>query len=271
MVNNAGIGTGGSLHELDPEEIDRCLDINLKGVLYGAQAAYPYLQKTAPGSALINIAQRRRDRRVGGYERILRHQVRGTGRVPKASMPNGRLIASPSPRFARASSKPRCWMARATASRTNRSATGCGLPGWKSRRSRKSPGRCGTRLHGDKLDYFVGKTSKTDGLRQALDAGQGAQATARQFGAVGAVTQKPVRSELVRKRSLTRRVSGRPSSSALGSNANAGLRQVQPERNWGSHQPIKSARAIFWRRGATNRRWRLHHVSSASLPPWHRH
>ncbi len=56
VVNNAGIGTGGSLHELETEEIDRCLDINLKGVLYGAQAAYPYLQKTAPGSALLNIA-----------------------------------------------------------------------------------------------------------------------------------------------------------------------------------------------------------------------
>jgi NAD(P)-dependent dehydrogenase (short-subunit alcohol dehydrogenase family) len=56
VMNNAGIGTGGSLSELAPEEIDRCLDINLKGVLYGAQAAYPYLQKTAPGSALINIA-----------------------------------------------------------------------------------------------------------------------------------------------------------------------------------------------------------------------
>jgi len=56
MVNNAGIGTGGSLSELDPEEIDLCLDINLKGVLYGAQAVYPYLQKTAPRSALVNIA-----------------------------------------------------------------------------------------------------------------------------------------------------------------------------------------------------------------------
>jgi NAD(P)-dependent dehydrogenase (short-subunit alcohol dehydrogenase family) len=56
LVNNAGIGTGGSLSELDPEEIDRCLDINLKGVLYGAQAAYPYLQKSGPGSACINIA-----------------------------------------------------------------------------------------------------------------------------------------------------------------------------------------------------------------------
>jgi NAD(P)-dependent dehydrogenase (short-subunit alcohol dehydrogenase family) len=56
VVNNAGIGTGGSLSELDPEEIDRCLDINLKGVLYGAQAGYPYLKASAPGSALINIA-----------------------------------------------------------------------------------------------------------------------------------------------------------------------------------------------------------------------
>ena len=56
LVNNAGIGTGGSLSELDPEEIDRCLDINLKGVLYGAQAVYPYLKASAPRSALINIA-----------------------------------------------------------------------------------------------------------------------------------------------------------------------------------------------------------------------
>jgi len=56
VVNNAGIGVGGSLSELETEEIDRCLDINLKGVLYGAQAAYPHLQKTAPGSALLNIA-----------------------------------------------------------------------------------------------------------------------------------------------------------------------------------------------------------------------
>ena len=56
MVNNAGIGTGGPIAELEKEEIDRCLDINLRGVLYGAQAVYPYLLKTAPGSALVNIA-----------------------------------------------------------------------------------------------------------------------------------------------------------------------------------------------------------------------
>jgi len=56
VINNAGIGTGGPLQELEPEEIDRCLDINLKGVLYGAQAGYPYLKASGPGSALINIA-----------------------------------------------------------------------------------------------------------------------------------------------------------------------------------------------------------------------
>lgn len=56
MINNAGIGTGGALADLETEEIDRCLDINLRGVLYGAQAVYPHLQKTAPGSALVNIA-----------------------------------------------------------------------------------------------------------------------------------------------------------------------------------------------------------------------
>ena len=56
MVNNAGIGTGGPLADLEVEEIDRCLDINLRGVLYGAQAVYPYLLKTAPNSALVNIA-----------------------------------------------------------------------------------------------------------------------------------------------------------------------------------------------------------------------
>jgi NAD(P)-dependent dehydrogenase (short-subunit alcohol dehydrogenase family) len=56
VVNNAGIGTGGPIHELEIEEIERCLDINIKGVLFGARAAYPHLQKTASGSCLVNIA-----------------------------------------------------------------------------------------------------------------------------------------------------------------------------------------------------------------------
>ncbi len=56
LANNAGIPIGGSLDENTTEEIERCLDINLKGVLFGAQAALAYLKKSAPGSCLLNTA-----------------------------------------------------------------------------------------------------------------------------------------------------------------------------------------------------------------------
>ena len=54
VFNNAGIPLGGLILENSTEEIERCLDINLKGVIFGAQAAYPHLEKTAPGSCLLN-------------------------------------------------------------------------------------------------------------------------------------------------------------------------------------------------------------------------
>ncbi|MCP5395960.1 MAG: SDR family oxidoreductase [Sphingomonadaceae bacterium] len=54
VANNAGIPSGGKIHDMTEDEIDRCLDINLRGVINGARAAYPYLQQTAPGSCLIN-------------------------------------------------------------------------------------------------------------------------------------------------------------------------------------------------------------------------
>ncbi|MCT2560145.1 SDR family oxidoreductase [Tsuneonella sp. YG55] len=56
VANNAGIPLGGALDTNTTEEIERCLDINLKGVLFGAQAALPHLKKTAPGSCLLNTA-----------------------------------------------------------------------------------------------------------------------------------------------------------------------------------------------------------------------
>lgn len=56
LANNAGIPLGGALDSNTPEEIERCLDINLKGVLFGAQAVLPYLKATAPGSCLLNTA-----------------------------------------------------------------------------------------------------------------------------------------------------------------------------------------------------------------------
>ena len=56
VANNAGIPLGGNLDQNSVEEIERCLDINLKGVLFGAQAALPHLKQTAPGSCLLNTA-----------------------------------------------------------------------------------------------------------------------------------------------------------------------------------------------------------------------
>ncbi|MBS0480856.1 MAG: SDR family oxidoreductase [Proteobacteria bacterium] len=56
VFNNAGIPLGGNLIDNTPAEIERCLDINLKGVLFGAQAAYPWLKASAPGSCLLNTA-----------------------------------------------------------------------------------------------------------------------------------------------------------------------------------------------------------------------
>ena len=56
VANNAGVPLGGALVDNSPAEIERCLDVNLKGVLFGAQAAYPWLKQTAPGSCLLNTA-----------------------------------------------------------------------------------------------------------------------------------------------------------------------------------------------------------------------
>ncbi|WP_293881772.1 SDR family oxidoreductase [Sphingomonas sp.] len=55
LFNNAGIGAGGPLSETPAAEIDRIIDINLKGVFNGAQAGFPYLKAT-PGSTLVNTS-----------------------------------------------------------------------------------------------------------------------------------------------------------------------------------------------------------------------
>jgi NAD(P)-dependent dehydrogenase (short-subunit alcohol dehydrogenase family) len=56
VANNAGLPAGGPLREITLEELDRLIDVNLKGVFYGAKAAYPHLKAAAPGSCLINTA-----------------------------------------------------------------------------------------------------------------------------------------------------------------------------------------------------------------------
>lgn len=56
VVNNAGILYAGPFMEEGSFERDAALvDVNVKGVLNGSRAAYPYLKKT-PGARLVNIA-----------------------------------------------------------------------------------------------------------------------------------------------------------------------------------------------------------------------
>jgi len=56
VCNNAGVPLAGPLAELAQDEIDRTFDINLRGAIYGAQAAHRWLKASAPGSCLINTA-----------------------------------------------------------------------------------------------------------------------------------------------------------------------------------------------------------------------
>lgn len=53
LFNNAGVGHGGPFELMDEEKRDLVLDVNLKGVIYGAEAALPHLRAT-PGACLLN-------------------------------------------------------------------------------------------------------------------------------------------------------------------------------------------------------------------------
>jgi NAD(P)-dependent dehydrogenase (short-subunit alcohol dehydrogenase family) len=55
LFNNAGIAVGGPLMDTPPSDIERVLDINLKGVFWGAQTGFDLLKAT-PGSALVNTS-----------------------------------------------------------------------------------------------------------------------------------------------------------------------------------------------------------------------
>jgi NAD(P)-dependent dehydrogenase (short-subunit alcohol dehydrogenase family) len=52
LVNNAGINVPGIFHEVTNEAIDRTLDINLKGYIYGSRAAIPHMLRQEAGSIL---------------------------------------------------------------------------------------------------------------------------------------------------------------------------------------------------------------------------
>jgi NADP-dependent 3-hydroxy acid dehydrogenase YdfG len=56
VCNNAGVAFGGPLVTNAKNEIDLLIDVNFRGVVYGAQAAHPFLKAAAPGSCLLNTA-----------------------------------------------------------------------------------------------------------------------------------------------------------------------------------------------------------------------
>lgn len=53
-VNNAGVGSQGSWWQQGPEAIDRVIDTNLRGAMYGARAALPWLMRRG-GGHIINV------------------------------------------------------------------------------------------------------------------------------------------------------------------------------------------------------------------------
>jgi NAD(P)-dependent dehydrogenase (short-subunit alcohol dehydrogenase family) len=55
LFNNAGVGKGGWIEDMTPDDIDLVLDVNLKGVINGAVAALPLLRET-PGARIVNTA-----------------------------------------------------------------------------------------------------------------------------------------------------------------------------------------------------------------------
>ena len=55
LFNNAGVGRGGWIEEMKDDDIDLVIDVNLKGVINGVNAALPLLRETA-GARIVNVA-----------------------------------------------------------------------------------------------------------------------------------------------------------------------------------------------------------------------
>ncbi len=55
LFNNAGIGSGGPLQDMEDSDIDRLIAINFTGVVNGIRAGFPYLKKT-PDSCILNTS-----------------------------------------------------------------------------------------------------------------------------------------------------------------------------------------------------------------------
>jgi NAD(P)-dependent dehydrogenase (short-subunit alcohol dehydrogenase family) len=55
LVNNAGVNIPGVFHEVTDDAIDKTLNVNVKGAMYGCRAAIPHMLRQGSGS-IINIS-----------------------------------------------------------------------------------------------------------------------------------------------------------------------------------------------------------------------
>ncbi len=66
-ANVAGIAAEGKVADITEEELDRVININLKGSVYGCQAAMRAMKTTGEGGSIINVASASIDIGVPGY------------------------------------------------------------------------------------------------------------------------------------------------------------------------------------------------------------
>lgn len=159
LANNAGIPLGGSLEENSPEEVERCIDINLKGVFWGAQAALPHLQKTAPGSALINTASAAGIYGTGGASVYCatKFGVRGmTESLDAEWAAHGIKVASVCPSFIETPLLDQSPNAKSNESIRQRVAAA----GLELTSPEQVADAVWDAVHGDRLHWLVGKTAK---------------------------------------------------------------------------------------------------------------
>jgi NAD(P)-dependent dehydrogenase (short-subunit alcohol dehydrogenase family) len=56
VCNNAGVGVGGPIGEVEPKSWDWIIDVNLKGVVYGVETFVPLIKSHGEGGHIVNTA-----------------------------------------------------------------------------------------------------------------------------------------------------------------------------------------------------------------------
>ncbi len=68
VCNNAGVGAGGTLGEVEPRNWDWVIDVNLKGVVFGVETFAPLIKSHGEGGHFVNTASMLGLATFGGVE-----------------------------------------------------------------------------------------------------------------------------------------------------------------------------------------------------------